>query len=302
MRSTLTIGKYFGRPHYIDTPSANFRSHQSGAVVPDGGLMTVIASALYLKRSGDVAYLKKHFTALRRAMAWYEKRNNGGLIREGFLCEWADAVLKSGSTLYTNVLYAKALSDMADMADRLGYEDAKSAYARQHKIIVTLLKQTLWNGTYFSDWHDYKRQDYFPSHANFLAVLFDVADKNEADSILSYAKKHTQASFTMETNYPEYPWWRIPVIQFVSGVKDYHNRGCMWLQPGITYTVALWKSGKKQEARTFIARIAHQIIRHNTVFEVYEKNGNPLRRFLYRSEGPFAWSAGLFLWAASIVR
>jgi glycogen debranching enzyme len=299
MRSRSTIRKYFGKPTYISKPVANFHSHQSGFIVPDGGLLTIIATALYSDASKDQVFLKKHYASLALAMAWYEKRNSGGLIKEGFLCEWADAVLKIGSTLYTNVLYVKALEDMSRIAKTLGFQKESVVYKKRYEDVLALVRKTLWNGTYFSDWFDYKRQDYFSSHANFLAIFFGLIDQKESLEILDYAKQHTVSTFTVETNHPRYPFWRIPLVQFLAGVRDYHNRGCMWLQPGIWYTMCLWKTGKKAEARTFLSRIAAQITKHEMVYEVYEKSGDPVKRRIYRSEGPFAWSAGLFLYACN---
>ncbi len=43
------------------------------------------------------------------------------------------------------------------------------------------------------------------------------------------------------------------------------------------------------------------IVKYNGVYEVYEKDGTPLKRIFYRSEHPFAWSAGLFLYASEIL-
>lgn len=159
----------------------------------------------------------------------------------------------------------------------------------------------LWNGTYFADWADYKRQDYFSSHANMLAIIFGLASKEESKSILEFAKRYCLRDWTLETNYPKYPFWRIPPMQYVSGLADYQNQGCLWLQPGITYALALWVVGYKKEAQEFLSKIAQQIEKHNGVYEIYEKDGTPVNRPLYRSEGPFAWSAGLFLWTSHIL-
>ena len=115
--------------------------------------------------------------------------------------------------------------------------------------------------------------------------------------MLDFAKKHSFANFTIETNYPRYPFWRTGPFQFLVGMADYHNRGCLWLQPGITYAISLWKVGQKKEAKEFLERIAKHIVKYNGVYEVYEKDGTPVKRLFYQSEHPFAWSAGLFLYA-----
>lgn len=282
-RSSLSIGKYFGRHTYYDKPRAQFRSSQSGGIVLDGGLMTVIAA----KALGDRGFFKKHRQAIRKAMSWYGHAFGDQLISEWFQCEWADAVLKRGKTLYTNVLYWKALGDAGLLV--------------QQTALGKKIRSELWNGTFFSDWKSVFRHDYFSSHANMLAIVFGLAQKKEAESILQYAKVHCWNGWTLETNYPRYPLWRIPLGNYCIGMADYHNRGCLWLQPGILYAIALSKSGRNTLAKQVIRTIADKIIEHDGVYEVYEKNGTPVTRFFYRSEQPFAWSAGLFLYAGHIL-
>lgn len=287
MKSKTSIAKYFGKPTLLAKPKAEFRSRQSGGLVLDGGLMTSIATAHYVRQSGDRRFFQTHRVQLERALQWYEKRFGDNLLSEWFQCEWADGVLKSGNTLYTNVLYFKALGDMGNVT--------------RQQYIGNLLRERLWNGTYFADWFDYKRQDYFSTHANMLAIIFGLATKAESKSILDFSRRYCLGDWTLESNYPTYPFWRIPLMQYMSGLADYQNQGCLWLQPGITYALALYTCGYTKEARAFFSKIAQQIERYNGVYEIYEKDGTPVNRFLYRSEGPFAWSAGLFLWVSPIL-
>jgi hypothetical protein len=86
----------------------------------NGGLMAIISSAEYVRRSNDTTWLKSQFPSLKRAMDWYFKKFGGSLIKEWFQCEWADGILKSGKTLYTNVLYIKALQDMEYLSKKIG--------------------------------------------------------------------------------------------------------------------------------------------------------------------------------------
>lgn len=244
----------------------NFRSVQSGGFVPDGGLMAVIVARKFVKTYKE---------QIQKILNFYKRKYSDGLISEWFQCEWADAVLKIGKTLYTNVLYWKATED---------------------KKIKKKINETFWNGEFFADWVDWKRHDYFASHSNMLAIIFGLATDTQARSILRFAKKYCWNGWTLQTNYPRYPWWRIPLQNYVFGMRDYHN-GLAWLQPGILYSVALHKVGQKQEASHVFKKISEKIIEYNGVYEVYEKNGAPVRRFFYKSEHQFAWSAGLFVWA-----
>lgn len=49
-----------------------------------------------------------------------------------------------------------------------------------------------------------------------------------------------------------------------------------------------------------LGAIGEQIVKYNGVYEIYEKNGKPVKRMFYQSEHPFAWSAGLYLWVAKL--
>ena len=300
-RAATSVWKYLGKPRYLPTPIANFRSHQSGGLVLDGGLMTIIATSEYVQRNHDKKFVKANFGKLTYAIDWYFERFGCNLISEWFLCEWADATLKVGKTLYTNVLYAKAVSGMSELAKLLGHQEYAGRYRDLAKKIQQQIQTEFWNGRYFADWIDWKRQDYFASHPNMLAILFGLADATQERAILGYAKIHCWNSFTLETNHPRYPFWRIPIFHHVIGMGDYHNRGCLWLQPGILYAVALCQTGKKAEAKRVLTKISEKIVKYNGIYEVYEKNGSPVNRFFYRAEHTFAWSSGLFLWANDLV-
>ncbi len=298
-RSKLTIGKYFGTHAYYESPHAQYRSSQSGGIVPDGGLLVIIAAREYAEVSQDTKTLRAWYPKLSASVSYYGKTFGTGLISEWFQCEWSDAVLKTGKTLYTNVLYWKALKDMAWIAKRLGDAAASRALDRRQREVGEKIRQELWTGAYFADWKRVFRHDYISSHANMLAIVFGLADRKQSASILAAVETYCGNSWTLETNWPRYPYWRIPLINYLTGTADYHNRGCLWMQPGILYAVALWKTGKRHAAKQVLSGIARKIVEYDRVFEVYEKTGKPVARLLYRSEGPFAWSAGLFLWARS---
>jgi hypothetical protein len=113
------------------------------------------------------------------------------------------------------------------------------------------------------------------------------------------AKENCWNKFTLETNFPHYPWWRIPIQNHLAGISDYHNRGCLWLQPGILYAICLHELGHKKKSEEIIQLLSNQIVKFNDVYEVHERNGQPVNRRFYKSEHPFAWSAGLFIYACT---
>lgn len=301
LRSRHTIGKYFGKHAFYRHPVAHFRSHMSFGLVPDGGVMAIIAAQSYAKNTNDTRFLKKNYPRLVAAFNWYELRFRGGLVTEWFQCEWADALLKVGKTLYTNVLYFQAARDMSVIAKRLGRRDDARKFAERAERLKKLLTSEFWNGSFFSDWKDWKRQDYFATHPNMLAIIFGLASKQQSRNILSTAKKYTWTGWTAKNSFPAYPLWRVPFFHIAIGMRDYHN-GLMWLQPGILYAVALEVNGRGKDAQAVLSGIAGKILEFRGVHEVYEQNGTPVTRLVYRSEEPFAWSAGLFVWAYHILR
>jgi hypothetical protein len=52
-----------------------------------------------------------------------------------------------------------------------------------------------------------------------------------------------------------------------------------------------------QDAVTDLARIGEWYLRENAVNEVYERDGTPVARRFYHAEVPFAWNAGLYVYA-----
>lgn len=301
LRSRHTVGKYFNKHTYYKKPVAHFRSHMSFGIVPDGGVITIIAARDYVQKVGDTAFLKHRYPALVHAFMWYEKHSGGSLIREWFQCEWADALLKAGRTLYTNVLYFKAATDMAWVARKIGKVSDAEYFDKRVAEIRTLINTHLWTDSFYADWKDWKRQDYFAVHPNMLAVIFGLADKKQAASILTFAKKNTWNGWSMKNSFPVYPFWRVPFFHIIIGMGDYHN-GLIWLQPGILYALALHTIGKQSEAKSVLSGIAEKIIASRGVHEVYERSGTPVKRWVYRSEQPFAWSSGLFIWVSHILK
>lgn len=300
LRSKGSIGKYFGKHVYYSRPKPVFRSHISFGIVPDGGILTIIAMRSYVEKTRDTTFLKKRYIALTKAFSWYEKKYNGELIREWFSCEWADATLKIGKTLYTNVLYFKAAKDLSWLATRLRKPKDTLYYETAAKKIHHMMHEEFWTGSYFADWIDYKRHNYFATHQNMLAVVFGLATKKEAISILDMAKRTAWNGWTLLNTNVSYPLWRIPFLHISIGMADYHN-GLVWLQPGIMYAIALKKIGRSKEAKKVLQGIATKVQAVATVHEVYERSGLPVKRLVYTSEHPFAWSAGILLWAERVV-
>lgn len=84
------------------------------------------------------------------------------------------------------------------------------------------------------------------------------------------------------------------------GLGDYHN-GVSWLWLGAINALAKHKIGMRNDAMALLGKMSDLIIKYNGIYEIYEKDGSPVKRKIYRAEHPFAWSSGMFLYAEKII-
>jgi len=295
--SPITLGRYFGfHPEPFLHPKPSYRLREVGAEVLDGTTLTL----LILSELGIKNWQKSHkfISSAEKAFKYLQSREKHGLLWDGDMAEWMDSVKKSGNLLYTNVIYWRSLVRLTDWLTSVNPEKSKRFRSKAESVAASL-RRRLWNGKYFADWHDGQRRDYFYPFGNLLAVAWGLASDEESKSILDEAEK-LKVDFTLKTNTPSYPWWRIWWLSRLAGIADYQNNGPLWWQPGLAYILALKQAGFPQQAKVILEIMADKIVSDGEIYECYEKKGNPVNRFIYRAEHPFAWSSGMFLCAVKL--
>ncbi|MFZ2152576.1 MAG: hypothetical protein WAV41_00765 [Microgenomates group bacterium] len=273
MNGPLNMGKYFGKPKFYKTPRPTYKLRGLGQEVLDG---TTLITLLAIHVDKD-----KYKKNIDKSLKYLSSKEKNGLLWDGPMAEWNDAVWKWGHLLYTNIIYWKIYKDLNKSKE---------------KDIAKNIREKLWNGKYLADWHDYKREDYLYPFGNCLAIIWGLTTGEESKSILAECQK-TLANFSMETNSPKYPWWRVDILQRIVGIPDYQNKGILWWQTITAYIVALSRVGKNKEALKIIQNISQKIVDDKIIYECYERNGKSVKRKLYTAEHPFAWAAGMILWA-----
>ena len=73
----------------------------------------------------NMKFLNKHYLSLEKCLNWYIAKYKNSLLSEWFMCDWQDSVLKAGKTLYTNILYWKALSDFSQLSALANKSDSQ---------------------------------------------------------------------------------------------------------------------------------------------------------------------------------
>lgn len=267
----------------------------------DPNSLVLIVSSLYLGLTDDADYLEKHFEAFERAMEWNISRaGDGVLMKEGPYSTWEDTVAKKGEVLYTNVLYYAALKAFARICETKGKD--VGPYERRAQEVKEELDIRFWNGNYYIDWIDGDRHyDYFSTDGNVLAILFGLPSREKAEKILCYLGEHQLdepvPSKTCHTAAGGYPAARVSRLNRLFGMENYHSR---WTWPwiGCIGAAAMHRAGKKNKAEELLARVGDVIVRDGVCHETHGLDGKPVnlgKRF--RSEAPFAWTAGTYLFA-----
>lgn len=287
MRGPLSLAKYFGRPSFYKSPKPTYRLRGIGQPVLDGTTLTVLFAALLGRKS--------KLTQIKSALEYLKTKERHGLLWDGPMGEWNDAVWKWGNLLYSNIIYWYMYDRLANWTKTID-PTLSTALSTKSTQIAHDLRSRLWTGGYFADWHDYKRQDYFYPFGNCLAIAWGFTTEAESSAILKKCQT-VRSNFSLETNTPKYPWWRVDLFQRLAGMSDYQNHGILWWQPVTTYLKALRLTNHKDEVKTIEDQIIKRIITDQTVSECYERSGQPVKRAIYTSEHPFAWASGLILWS-----
>ena len=287
-------GKQGNIPNQI-TPGLRASYRLIGGKVVDATALYIIAFADYIRESKDRNFAEKNFESARKAIEWLKRKdkNKDFLIEEGLFANWADSILKFGRVLYTNCCYYRALNDFARICRQVKREELALDYDKLAVNVKNAINEKFWLRDYYADWIDFRKHGNFASDGNALAVLWGVANKEQANRIERKIREFGLDALPLKTSHPGYPFWRIPIILLPFQAYHYHN-GFSWLWLGCMNVIALHKIGLKDEAMVELERIAEAIVSNGTVHEIFWR-GKPVKSLLIASEKPFAWSAALFI-------
>ena len=270
-----------------------------GAPSLDGQCLIVITAIHYTIKADDHEFLRTYWKALANAIAWAErsvKDSADGLLTQGAFADWADSIAHHGRALYTNVIYWKALHEMAESAKRLDLADEIAFYAKKAEQVANAIEQHLWRpnlGYYAAS----EALDQLTSSGNLLAIAWGLASTEQANSIVDALIITGMASpVPTKVAYPSYPLHLIAIENRLAGVANYHTDAA-WLWIGAWHVIALARIGRFEEAHGILSRIAEVIVRDQQVHEVYSPDGKPLSSFWYKSESPLSWNAGMVVYA-----
>lgn len=260
----------------------------------DGNALLVVALLNYATRTGDHEFARQHWPALKQAVTWLEAHalEADGLLHQAAFADWADSIARRGRVLYTNVLYWKALHELALAAAVYGYVEDEKYYTVRASHLRASINDHFWRADlgYYVTNHIF---DNLSSSGNLLAIAWELTTPGQAEAILDQMAAFEMADPvpTRVTHRP-YPRKFIALENRLGGVGHYHTSAA-WLWLGGWHVIALTRTGRLAEAEELLYRLARVIVRDGAVHEVYDPNGFYLSSFWYTSEAPLTWSAGM---------
>ena len=262
----------------------------------------IIAFEEYIRATNDLKFLDEHYNKLHGIFTYLKSREKkAGLLHEGMGGGWAESVLKRGAISFTNMCYARSLWAMAELAKTHGAFEDEKHYGEEFKRLKTTINHQLWSdseGGYYSDWLGHLRHHHFATDGNLLAIWWDLA--SPAQAVLIQKKIDSlslEDDVPIKLAYDSYSFWRIYIFNRIGGVKDYHV-GFSWTWLGCVDVLVKLKMGKPELATVILEKIATKIVEDGTVHETYN-NGKVVSTLFYKGEHPWAWGAGMFLYACS---
>ena len=236
----------------------------------DGNLLLVIASLHYISKTGDEEFAHQNWEALKLGIAWVEQHGErqDSLISQQAYSDWEDSLALTGEVLYTNIVYWKALHEMARHAPRYGGQGEQADWLQQAKNVSDAIQRHFWHDDlgYFITSDELKN---LSAAGNLLAVAWELASPDQGHSILK-----TMRNFKMEypvptqATYGEVPRKDIAIENRLAGIPQYHTHGA-WLWLGAWHVIAEIYQDDIKEAHHLMKMITDVVWRDQAVYEVY---------------------------------
>lgn len=295
------LGQVIGRYHTRRIePKSIFRIGQFFFKPVDPAALFVIAIWQYYRHTLDRRFLHEFAPAARRAVEWLEShdRDRDLLLETGSLSDWMDSVLKRGKILNINVLYAKSIRNLAKIFEQIGDRRRGGEYSKMAQELYERIRATFWNGQYFVDWLSDGKVGGFASDGNVLAILFEIATKEQLEEIFSYINQHRlNYAHPLLTVWPPYRGSQVLPTYSLFGMADYHSK-LIWPWIAAVHSLNKFRHGHRDLAISELAKIAEWYVKHQAVYEIYDRDGRPIDRHFYQAEQPFAWNAACFIYAS----
>lgn len=310
----------------------------SGAInnAIDSNLWFLIGHGYYYRQRRDLAFVRQWLPAMERALFWLRCQDcdDDGLLESQEGADWADLFPNRNKVLLPNVLYYRALLDLAALREAAGQDgtryralahgvreglrllfwvegsEERLAFALEQMrgrgewaYVYKQMHGLYWIRDYFMPYIPFRQvpRDRFDTLGNLLAILFGVADGEQAGAILDYIyTRGIESPYPCKACYPPIypgdPDWRDYMLNREYCKPHSAHNGGIWPYIGGFYVAALAASGRSDSALQQLVRLA-EANRQGTQSEwefnelLHGESGRPIGAV------DQAWSAGMYLFA-----
>lgn len=269
----------------------------------DVNLLLVIACLHYITKTGDEEFARQNWPALKRGIAWVEKHGErqNGLVSQQAYSDWEDSLALTGEVLYTNIVYWKALHEMARHAPLFGIQGEQADWQKRSQSVYGAIQEHFWHAElgYYVTSDEMKN---LSAAGNLLAVSWELASPAQGRTILAKMLEFRMANpVPTQATYGEIPVKDIAIENRLAGIPEYHTHGA-WLWLGAWHVIAEIYQDNIKEAHRLLKMITDVVWRDQAVYEVYGLDGLPLSTHWYSAEAPLTWSAGMIIYAHHVYR
>jgi glycogen debranching enzyme len=260
----------------------------------DSSLWFLIGMQIYKKRYSDKSLIRKYEEEIKKSFNWLSCQDTGetGELTQLPTSDWQDAFPhKYGYTINTQALYYKALN--------LNHQKIKALKLK--RVVNKNKDDSLWNGKFYSPyrWKNHGKYkeigEFFDSLGNLLAIVFDLVDKKQTESIINHIKQtKINKPYPVKAIYPPIKKgdleWHDYFLDCDAGKPYSYLNGGIWPNIGSFYVLALIKQKKFNEAEVELTKLAEANLKYN-----FPEWIHPIKKKGYGKEQ--AWDAGTYILA-----
>ena len=275
----------------------------------DSTLWYIIGHYVYQEKYKDSSLINKYKNNIAKSFQWLEYQDTGEdeMPEQQPTSDWFDAFPhRYGHTINTQALYYKTLK-----------LSRKNKQAKKLKQVVNKNKDdALWDNKLrfylpyrWKNHGQYKEEgDWFDSLGNLLAIIFELADKNQSEKILQYIEKNSiNKPYPIKCIYPpinsKSKYWYDYFKDCEAKEKYHYSNAGIWTYIGAFYVLALIKMKKFKEAKIQLKKLAEANMQNNGNFaEWLHGQTGKIGKSQSGTEGFQGWNAGMYIVAYQSVK
>lgn len=282
----LRLGQYYLLSKFIGIKNHEFRARyvddRRDNEAMDQNSLLIIALEDYFSKTKDTEFAKKVLPGAIKAFDWLKAHTNSdAYLEQKPHSDWLDSIDRSGAAMFSNVCFWKASESLYKIYKLLKIRKQE----RYFKKISEAMKKNLLH------LHDSTIKERYQADGIILGLMWGLYPKAQGKELLAKLTELKGNNMVIPA-YPKYPNRSVDPFTAFLGLSDYH-REMIWLWISACEGLARLKYEGKNSAQKTADEISELILRYGQVYEVYGMDKVPIKRFVYKSEHPFAWSAGL---------